>query len=161
MRMSRLELVNRKAQRASRRAEPSVIAGKRDGLPLTPKKIHRRQMERVEDWDRLWKGLQRSREHLRGKLDKSDTVQQGTCLVGMRPGEITALDAGPKFVFEEPARNQRFLPELLGRRLIFRENTCQRDRSIEIDQRSLRSSASWLLSSRNDMTDCAAVESVT
>jgi hypothetical protein len=35
-------------------------------------------MERGEGPDRLWKEFQRSREHLRGKLDKGDTVQQLT-----------------------------------------------------------------------------------
>jgi hypothetical protein len=109
-------------------------------------------MERVESPDRFWEGLQRSREHWQRKLNKCDAVQQGTCLVRMRPGEIAPVDAGPNFIFEEPAGNQRLLPELLGRRLVFRENMCQSDRSIEIDQRSLRSSASWRLSSRNDVT---------
>jgi hypothetical protein len=34
------------------------------------------------------------------------------------------------------------LPEFLRRRLVFRENMRERNRGVEIDQRSLRSSAS-------------------
>jgi hypothetical protein len=108
-------------------------------------------MERVESPNRLWEGLQGTRKYRRGKLDKGDAVQQSTCLFGMRARKIAPVNAGPHFVFEKTAGNKGLLPELLGRRLVLGEKMCQRYRSIEIDQRSLRSSISWRLSSRNDM----------
>jgi len=120
-------------------------------LSLPLEKIHRCQMERVESSHWLWEGLQRSCQYRWGKLDKGDTVQQRAHFVGMGAGELERVDARPNFVFEEAAGKQGFLPELFGRRLIFGKKMSQRDRSIEIDQRSLRSSASCCLSSRNNM----------
>jgi hypothetical protein len=152
VRIGRLELVNGNPQSASRSVQPAVIASKCDGLSLPLEKIHGCQMQRVQSPHRLWEGLQRSCEHRRGQLDKGDPVQQGTHLVGMRASEIVPVDARPNFIFQEPAGNQRFSPELLGGRLIFGEKMSERNRTIEIDQRSLRSSSSCRLSSRNDMT---------
>src|SRR5258706_1353310 len=115
-------------------------------------KIHRCQMQRVQSSHGLWEGLQDPCEYWLGKFDEGDTIQQRTHLVGMRAREIARVDAGPDFVFEEPAGHQRFLQEFIGWRLVFGEQMRKCDRRIEVDQRSVRSSASCRLSSRNDMT---------
>src|SRR5580765_7910969 len=132
MGIRRLELVNGKSQSSSCGGQPTVIASQCDGLSLSLEKIHRCQMEGVESPHWLWERLQRSCEHRRGKLDKGDTAQQGAHLVRMRASEIVHVDAGPNFIFEESTGNQRFLPELIRRRLIFGEKMSERDRSIEI-----------------------------
>ena len=152
MRFVELEPVHWKPQSASRGVQPAVIASKCDGLSLPVEKIDRCQMQGVQCSHWFWEGLQRPCEYWRGKLDKGDTVQQSMRLVGMLAGETARVDTGPHFVFKESAGNQRFLPQLLGRRLVFGEKMSERDRSIEVDQRSLRSSDSCRLSSRNDMT---------
>ena len=126
MRIGRLELVNGNPQSASRSVQAVVIASKCDGLSLPLEKIHGCQMQRVQSPHRLWEGLQRSCEYQRRELDKGDAVQQGTHLVGMRASEIECVDAGPNFIFEESAGNQRFLPQLLGRRLVFGEKMSAR-----------------------------------
>jgi hypothetical protein len=151
LRIGRLKLVDRNSQSAGCCVQSAVIAGERDNLSLPLKKIHRCQMERFESSHWLWEGLQRSCQYRWGKLDKRDTVQQRAHFVGMGAGELERVDARPNFVFEEAAGKQGFLPELFGRRLIFGKKMSQRDRSIEIDQRSLRSSVSCCLSSRNNM----------
>src|SRR4029078_9459849 len=62
------------------------------------------------------------------------------------------VNPGPNLILDEPAGNQRLLPQAVGRCTVFRQEVSERDRSIEINQRALRSCSSSFFSFRKDVT---------
>lgn len=147
-----LELVQRKSKGAGAADEPFVIAGERYGLTLPSKKLHRGQMKRVQGSYRLREGFQRSREYGRSQFYESQATQKGANFVCVRSRQFPCVDPGPNLIFDEPAGNQRLLPQAVGRRTVLRQEVSERDRSIEINQRSLRSCSSSFFSLRKDVT---------
>jgi hypothetical protein len=147
-----LELVERKPQRASAVHQPVVVTREHHGLSLLSEKIHRRQMEGIQSPYRLGEGIQRSREHRRRKLYQGQATEQRTHFVRVRSCQFQRVNPRPNLVFDEAAGNQRLLPKAFGWRAVFRQEMRQRDRSIEVNQRSLRSCSSSFCSLRKDVT---------
>ena len=147
-----LELVKRKPQCASAVHQPVVVAREHHGLSLLSEKIHRRQMEGIQSPYRLGKGLQRSREHRRRKLYQGQATEQRTHFVRVRSCQFPRVNPRPNLVFDEAAGNQWLLPKAFGWRSVFRQEMRQCDRSIEVNQRSLRSCSSSFCNLRKDVT---------
>ena len=145
-------IVDRKPESASRVDQAAVIAGEADDLSLPAKKVHGRQVERVQGPDGLREGFQRSSEHWRGKFNYGNAAQQRTHFVTVRAAKFAGMDAGPDLVLKKTAGDQRLLPEAFRRRAIFGEKMRERHRSVEVDQRSLRSCSSSRFSCRKDIT---------
>ena len=147
-----LELVERESKGAGAVNEPIVIAGERDGLPLLSEKVHRRQVKHVQGSHRLGEGFQRSRDHGRSQFYQGQATQQRADFVCVRSRQFPRMNPGPNLILDEPARDQRLLPEAVGWRAVFRQEVSERNRSIEINQRSLRSCSSSFFSLRKDVT---------
>jgi hypothetical protein len=147
-----LELIERNSQGAGSVNKSDVIAGERYDLSLFLEKVDRRQMKRIQSSDRPPEGLQGSCEHRRGEFNKGDAAQQRTHFIRMRSGELERVNPSPNLTLKETAGDQRFLPELFRGRAVFGQKMCERNRGVEIDQRSLRSWSNSRLRSRKDMT---------
>lgn len=132
--------------------QPIIIARQRHILPLLSEKLHRREMERIERSNRPGKRLQSTCQDERRKLDERDTSQQGSYFIAMRACQLARMNARPDLVFDQSAGNERLVPKSFGRRAIFGQNVGKCYGCIEINQRSLRSSASSRVRSRKDMT---------
>ena len=145
-------IVDRKPQSASRVDQAAVIAGEADALSLPAKKVHGCQVECVQGPDGLGEGFQRSSEHRWGKFNHGNSAQQRTHLATVRAAKFARMDAGPDLVLKKTAGDQRLLPEAFRRRAIFSKKMRERHRSVEVDQRSLRSCSSSRFSSRKDIT---------
>ena len=102
--------------------------------------------------NRFWKRLQDPREHRWRKLDQCNPSQQRAHLLGMRARKLERVNAGPDFIFKESAGDQELVPDFRGRLAVFREKMSERDRGIEINQRSLRSCSSARSSLRKDIS---------
>ena len=147
-----LELVERESKGAGAANEPVVITCERYGLTLHSKKFRRRQMKRVQGSYRLREGFQRSCEYGRSEFYQGQATQQRANFVGVRSRQFAHVNPGPNLILDEPAGNQRLLPQAVGRCTVFRQEVSERDRSIEINQRSLRSCSSSFFSFRKDVT---------
>ena len=147
-----LELVERESKGAGAANEPVVITCERYGLTLHSKKFRRRQMKRVQGSYRLREGFQRSCEYGRSEFYQGQATQQRANFVGVRSRQFARVNPGPNLILDEPAGNQRLLPQAVGRCTVFRQEVSERDRSIEINQRSLRSCSSSFFSFRKDVT---------
>src|SRR2546427_1451535 len=147
-----LELVERKPKGAGPVNEAVVIAGERHGLSLLPEKIHRCQMKGIQRSHRLWKGLQRPRQHGRSELDQGQATQQCAHFVGVGSRQFARMYSSPNLVLDKPAGDQGFAPEVFRWRAVFRQEMRQRNRSIEVNQRSLRSCSSSFCSLRKVVT---------
>jgi len=147
-----LELVERESKGAGAANEPVVITCERYGLTLHSKKFRRRQMKRVQGSYRLREGFQRSCEYGRSEFYQGQATQQRANFVGVRSRQFARVNPGPNLILDEPAGNQRLLPQAVGRCTVFRQEVSERDRSIEINQRSLRSCSSSFFSLRKDVT---------
>ena len=147
-----LELVERESKGAGAANEPVVITCERYGLTLHSKKFRRRQMKRVQGSYRLREGFQRSCEYGRSEFYQGQATQQRANFVGVRSRQFARVNPGPNLILDEPAGNQRLLPQAVGRCMVFRQEVSERDRSIEINQRSLRSCSSSFFSLRKDVT---------
>jgi hypothetical protein len=145
-------IVDGKPQGARRVDQTVVIAGEADDLSLPAKKVHGRQMECVQGPNRFREGFQRSSEHRRGKFNYGNPAQQRTHFVTVRAAKFARMDAGPDLVLKKTAGDQRLLPEAFRRRVIFGEKMRERHRSVEVDQRPLRSCSSSRFSWRKDIT---------
>jgi hypothetical protein len=137
-----LEFVDRYSQDTGRGNESAIVAGERYGLPLFSEKVDRCQMEGIQRPHRLWKRLQGPRQYGRSELDQGQAAEQRAHLVGVRARQFAHVNSSPNLVFDQPAGDQRLAPEAFGRRAVFRQEMRQRNRGIEVDQRSLRSSSS-------------------
>jgi len=147
-----LELVERESKGAGAANEPVVITCERYGLTLHSKKFRRRQMKRVQGSYRLREGFQRSCEYGRSEFYQGQATQQRANFVGVRSRQFARVNPGPNLILDEPAGNQRLLPQAVGRCTVFRQEVSERDRGIEINQRSLRSCSSSFFSFRKDVT---------
>ena len=147
-----LELVERESKGAGAANEPVVITCERYGLTLHSKKFRRRQMKRVQGSYRLREGFQRSCEYGRSEFYQGQATQQRANFVGVRSRQFARVNPGPNLILDEPAGNQRLLPQTVGRYMVFRQEVSERDGGIEINQRSLRSCSSSFFSFRKDVT---------
>ena len=147
-----LELVERESKGAGAANEPVVITGEHYGLTLRSEKLHRRQMKRVQGSYRLRERFQCSCEYRRSQFYQSQATQKRADFVCVRSGQFARVNPGPNLILDQPAGNQRLLPETVGRCTVFRQEVSERDRSIEINQRSLRSCSSSFFSFRKDVT---------
>src|SRR5215510_4159530 len=147
-----LQSVNGKAQSAGRADLPVVITRQCYGLSLLPDKVYRCEMKGIEGSDRLGKRFQSTHQDRQRELDKRDPSQQSSDFIAMGAGELKSMDARPNLVLDQPAGNQRLLPERFRRDAVFSENLRERYRCVEIDQRSLRSPSSSPLSLRTGIT---------
>ena len=111
----KLELVERESKGAGAADEPLVIAGKRYGLTLLSKKLHRRQMKRVQGSYRLRERFQCSCEYRRSQFYQSQATQKRADFVCVRSRQFPCVNPGPNLIFDEPAGNQRLLPQAVGR----------------------------------------------
>src|SRR5262245_61542913 len=152
MKRESLQCVNGKAEGAGGADLPVVITRQGYTLSLLLDKVHRREMKGVERSYRLGKRLQSTRQDRQGELDKRDPSQQSSDYIAMGAGELKSMDACPNLVLDQPAGNQRLLPERFRRNAVFSENLRERYRCVEVDQRSLRSSSSSPLSLRKGIT---------
>src|SRR5262245_31827977 len=148
----RLELVEWETKGAGAVNEPIVIAGERYGLSLRSKKVHRRQMKGIQCSHRLRKGLQCPCQYGGSEFDQSQAAEQRADFVRVRSRQFSRMNPGPNLVLDQPAGNQRLLPEAIGRHAVFGQEVSERNRSIEINQRSLRSCSSSFFSLRKDVT---------
>src|SRR4029079_9996610 len=82
----------------------------------------------------------------------SQATQKRADFVCVRSRQFPCVNPGPNLIFDEPAGKQRLLPQAVGRCMVFRQEVSERDRSIEINQRSLRSCSSSFFSLRKDVT---------
>src|SRR5919106_1920733 len=149
---ARLELVERKPKGAGAVNEPVVIAGERYGLSLLLEKVNRRQMKGIQHSNRLWKGLQCPRQHGRSELYQRQPTEQRADFIRVRSRQFARVNSRPNLVLDQPARDQRFLPEAFRWGAVFGQKMRQRDRSIEINQRSLRSCSSSFWTLRKEVT---------
>jgi hypothetical protein len=116
-----LELVERESKGAGAADEPFVIAGERYGLTLLSKKLHRRQMKRIQGSHRLREGFQRSREYGRSQFYEGQATQKRADFVCVRSRQFARVNPGPNLILDQPAGNQRLLPQAVRRRAIFRQ----------------------------------------
>src|SRR5215470_11514703 len=142
----RSDFVNRKAKGAGAIRKAGVIAGEGDRLSLISKKIHRRQMKRIQVSYRLGERFQRSREHGRSEL------YERAHFIRMRSRQFPRMNSGPNLIPDEPAGNERLSPQPVRRSAVFREPMRQRNRSVQVNQRSLRSCSSSFCSFRKEET---------
>ena len=147
-----LELVEWKAESAGAVDEPVVIAGQRYGLSLLSEKFHRRQMDGIQSSHRFWKRFQCPCQYGWREFYESQATQQRAHFVGVRSRQLARVNPGPNLVLDEPAGDQRLLPEAFRWRAVFRQEMSERDRSIKVNQRSLRSCSSSFCSLRKEVT---------
>src|SRR5215470_16163742 len=148
----RSDFVNRKAKGAGAIRKAGVIAGEGDRLSLISKKIHRRQVKRIQGSYRLGERFQRSREHGRSELYEREPTQQRAHFIRVRARQFPRMNSGPNLILDEPAGNERLSPQPVRRSAVFREQMRQRNRSIQVNQRSLRSCSSSFCSLRKEET---------
>jgi hypothetical protein len=149
---TRLEFVERKPEGAGAVDEPVVIAGERYRLSLLLEKVHRCQMKGIQRSHRLWKGFQCPRQHGRRELYQRQPTEQRPYFVRVRSRQLARVNSRPDLVLDQPAGDQRFLPETFRWRAVFGQKMRQRDRGIEVNQRSLRSCSSSFCSLRKEVT---------
>lgn len=128
--------------------EAPVVARKLDRQAAYLQERHRSQMERIERPNRGRKRLERASQYRRGQLEQTHCTHDLARVLRQpwlgRPG----MHAIEHLVLEKPARHERLIPKLVRRRAPFIEKAGQRDRRIEVDQRSPRlSSRSRMISS--------------
>ena len=85
VRLVSLYLVDREPQHAGGSDQTIVVAGEIHDLSLLLKKVHGGEMKSIQSphWFREW--FQGARENGRGKLYESNSAQQSTHIVSMRP----------------------------------------------------------------------------
>src|SRR5207244_8489965 len=110
------------------------------------------QMNRIQSTRWLGKGLQRAREYGRRKFYERQPPQQRAHFIRVRPREFAGVNAGPNLILDNPAGDKRLSPQPFRRRAVFRQEMCERNRGVEVNQRSFRSSASSFCSLRKDVT---------
>jgi hypothetical protein len=147
-----LELVERKTERARQINQTGIIAGEPDGLPLVADKLHRCQVKCVQSSHRFWKGLQRPRQYGRSEFYQGQAAQERADFVCVRSRQLAPVNPRPNLVLDQPAADQRLLPEAFRWRAVFGQKMRERNRSIEVNQRSLRSCSSSFCSLRKDVT---------
>jgi putative ABC transport system substrate-binding protein len=147
-----LELVKCKTKGAGTTSQPLVIAGKNDGLSLAAEKFHRSQMKSVQSSNWLGKRFQRSNEHGWSHLDEREATQQRARFVGVRSRQFARVNPSPDLILDEPAGDERLLPESFRRLAVFRQEMSEGNRGVEINQRSLRSCSISFSSLRKDIT---------
>lgn len=147
-----LELINRHAKRAGAGDEPGVVARESDGLSLVSKKIHGRQMKRIQCSHRLRERLQSPREHRWREFDERQPAEQRPGVVRVRSREFAGMNSCPDFILDKPAGDKCLPPELFGRRPVFGQEMREHNRGVQIDQRSLRSWSSSFCNLRKDVT---------
>src|SRR5215212_8217994 len=136
-----LQWMNRDAACLCRGDEPAVVARKREALLVAPKRLHRREVQGIERAHRDREGLQRPLEVRRQHRDQADPLDQR---LGRATPDIVrrgGVQTGPDLVFEQAARYEPLGPKGAWRQTFLVEEQRQRDRAVEIDQRSSRSRA--------------------
>jgi len=66
--------------------------------------------------------------------------------------ELTRMNTSPNFIFKQSTGDQNLAPKPFGGRLVFCQQVSQRNGSIEINQRSLRSRSKSRMRSRSNIT---------
>jgi len=123
----KLKLVERKSKSARGVDQPIVIAGERYRLLLLSQKIHRRQMNRIQGSHRLGKGLQGSGQYGLSQFYQGQTAQQRANFVCVRIRQFPRVNPRPDFILDEPAGNQRLLPEAVWWHAVFRQEVSEGD----------------------------------
>src|SRR5262245_21249042 len=108
-----------KAQSAGRADLPVIITRQCYGLSLLLDKVHRCEMKSVEGPDWLGKRFQSTRQDRQREFDRRDPFQQSSHFVAMGVDKLKRVDERPNLVLNQPAGNQRFLPERFRREAIF------------------------------------------
>jgi hypothetical protein len=108
-------------------------------------------MKGIQRSDRLWKRLQCPRQYGCSELYQRQPAEERADFVRMRSRQFARVNPCPNFILDQPAGDQRFLPEALRWRAVFGQKMRQRDRSIEVNQSSLRSCLSSLWSLRKEI----------
>src|SRR5215471_16102461 len=103
-------------------------------------------MKRIQVSYRLGERFQRSREHGRSEL------YERAHFIRMRSRQFPRMNSGPNLIPDEPAGNERLSPQPVRRSAVFREPMRQRNRSVQVNQRSLRSCSSSFCSFRKEET---------
>src|ERR1051325_9551085 len=111
-----LEFVERESKGAGTANEPVVIACERYGLTLYSEKLHRRHMKGVQRSHRLPEGFQRSCEYGRSQFYEGQATQKRADFVCMRSRQFARVNFGPNLILDQPAGNQRLLPQAVRRR---------------------------------------------
>lgn len=111
-------------------------------------------MESVERPHRNRKWIERPRKDRRGKLDQSDTPDEGPRALTMRPAKTARMQARPYFVFKQATGDQGFAPQAGVRDAILCEDLRQGHRGIDVDQRPSRSARSSDRISSRRATGC-------
>ena len=151
------QIGQRDIQGAGNADHPAVIAGKVDMLARRPEVFARSKMERIERAHRvgLRKGLECSFQHRRNQLQERDACDERPCRTAMGIGQAPRVQPVPDFVLEQSAGDQRLVPKRSRRASVLGQEAGKRDRSIQVDQRSLRSLSSSSRRSRNGATGSA------
>src|SRR5438445_9386002 len=148
----RLERSGLDGKRSRCSAHALIVGRELDGLAAGAQKLDRRQVQGIEGAHGHRKRLDRTREHGGRQFDQGQTSDQLSRMLAVCWQELAGMDAGPHFVFEQPAGDELALPERLRRRTVLRQQVGQRHRAIDLDHRSSRSWSSSLIRSRNFMT---------
>ena len=147
---TRLDLGKREAQRLCSSRETLVIGRQLQRLALAAQEIHRCEVQRVKRPHGQRKWQERAREHARREFKQTHSVDKMARIDGVRGPGAAGMNTIEHLDFEQTARNESLGSERIGGRAALREQPCQQDRGIEIDQRSAR------LTSRSRMTSLSS-----
>lgn len=99
-------------------------------------------MKSVERPDIRREGFEGTLEDRGGEFEKSDATDQRPHGLAVRATELSGVNARPGLVLQQPAGDEVLAPQAVGRARVLGEELSERDRSVQIDQRARRSSAS-------------------
>lgn len=119
--------------------EPLVVAGQPDPLPLAEQEIHRGEVECVEGPHRSGERLGGPGQNRAQQFDEGEPSEQGLGGRPMGDAQSPTVQAIPDFIFEQPAGDDRLLPDRQWWAPVLRQQMGQRHRGVEIDHRLPRS----------------------
>ena len=147
-----LKLVDRNPQGTGRIKKSGIVASEWGRLPMLPEESDRGQMEGIEGPDWVGERLQGPCEYRRREFNKGNATQEGTHLICVGSGKLACVNPSPELILDQAAGDQRLLPKARRRQAVFRQKMGERNRSVKIDHRSLRSCSSSRSRSRNNIT---------
>ncbi len=96
-----------------------VVACERHDLSPAAEKLNRRKVQGVQRANRRGEGLQGARQNGRSELHQSKASNESSRGLPVGRTEFPRVNSRPNLVLEQTTGNQRLLPELRGRYLVF------------------------------------------
>ena len=116
--LGRLQRRDRNTERLRGGEEAVIIGRKLDALAAPQEERHRGKVQRIERPHRNRKRLKRALQDRRRQLNEREALNEDACLLSMRPRQIASVEPGPDLIFQQPARDQRPIPQSFRRRAI-------------------------------------------